>query len=104
MENKGWSKSISIQEKRHEPRIKALKRARLHFEHGSSPAECTIRQLSVDGARIVTDRTLQLDDRVGLYFFTENVTLMAKVEWLEGGTAGLSFDRPVPWLARHISE
>ncbi|NND48838.1 MAG: PilZ domain-containing protein, partial [Rhizobiales bacterium] len=102
--NTGWSNSITVQEKRHEPRLKALKRARLHFDNGVPPAECTIRQLSVDGARVKTDRALQLDDHVGLYFFTENATLMAKVAWLEGGIVGLAFDRPVPWLARHIQE
>lgn len=63
-----------------------------------------MRQLSADGARIESDRVLEINDHVGVYFFTENVTLMAKVVWLNGGTAGLSFDRPVPWLAWHVSE
>lgn len=97
----GWSNSITEQEKRHEPRLRALKAARIQFENGSPPAHCTIRQLSVDGARIETGHVLQIDDQIGLYFMTENITIAARVVWKSDSIVGLAFDRPVPWLAAH---
>ncbi|NND49418.1 MAG: PilZ domain-containing protein [Rhizobiales bacterium] len=97
----GWSSSITEQEQRHEPRLRALKSARIQFENGSPPAHCTIRQLSVDGARIETDHVFRIDDHVGLYFMTENITIVARVVWQSDRIAGLAFDRPVPWLAAH---
>ena len=79
-------------DQRNAQRLRALKTARVQFEDNKPPADCLVRSLSPEGARIDIDRQLTVGGRVGLYFVTENTTVMARVVWQEGKSAGLEFD------------
>jgi len=90
-------KSIAIDgeifaERRGEARRRVLKGARLEFNNGFSAMECTVRNQSERGARLVMGDTMGVPTRFELAITGDAQTRAANVRWRTGEAVGIAFD------------
>ena len=78
-------------EKRDSPRTRALKSGRIMFNHGSSSIDCTIRNLSANGAKLLVENALGLPDEF-LLMCADDRNYKCTVRWRKLNEMGVSFD------------
>ena len=79
--------------KRRDPRQRALIGARIIFNQGSSTLDCVIRDLSEDGARLSMSDALTPPDEFDLFIPQKKATYRARVAWRRKEGLGVSFSR-----------
>lgn len=78
------------EEKRRAPRLKAFKAGRIVFNHGGSTIDCTIRNLSDTGAKLVLEQALLAPDQFQLQF-QDGLLRSCTVRWRKLTEIGVSF-------------
>jgi hypothetical protein len=78
-------------ERRSEPRPRALKAARLIFNHRSSVMSCTVRNLSSKGAKLIVDSQVGLPNTFELVFEAGGEPRLCQVIWRREGEIGVTF-------------
>ena len=87
------------EERRHTQRRTVRKRARIQLDGIPGGLDCTIRNLSADGAKLELSGEHKLDKQVVVYFPTENIRIDASVIWQRDNHAGVAFARRLAWIA-----
>ena len=72
-------------------RQRVLKDGKIVFNSNSSVINCTIRDISETGARIICDNPGGVPDECRLVTLSDNVIRDAKVMWRRGDKVGLRF-------------
>ena len=80
--------------KRSEPRQRCLLRGKVIFAQGRYQVDCTVRDLTLRGARIRLAGQVQIPDTFYLLLTGENITLPAEVRWRRELEFGLRFTGP----------
>lgn len=83
-----------MSERRKSSRQKSFLRGVVYFNMRRSVADCLIRDISEDGARLIFSDTISLPDIVELYIPQKEQTLRALVQWRHGRELGVTFDDP----------
>ena len=79
-----------MDERRKSARIRALKGARLFFNEGSSSRDCTIRNLSAGGAKMILETSLGIPDEFVL-LFEDGARRRCRVRWRQLTELGVEF-------------
>ncbi|MGZ5842045.1 MAG: PilZ domain-containing protein [Xanthobacteraceae bacterium] len=83
-----------MNERRASRRQKSFLRGVVYFDKRRSETACLVRDLSVDGARIVLSQTITIPDVIELQIPQREQTLSARVQWRRADEVGLSFSKP----------
>ncbi len=83
--------TAGISERRSVRRKHALKGARIVFNRGSSSFNCTIRDLSDGGAKLVVDAVLDIPDAFDLRFNDGSPPRHCSTQWISGKSIGVRF-------------
>lgn len=87
-------KGLDMIELRKSPRIKAFKGARIVYGNGSTTRDCMVRNISVEGAKIVAEITAGIPDEFSL-LFEDGSRRRCAVRWRKANELGVEFlDRP----------
>ncbi len=78
-------------ERRRAIRQKSFLRGCVYFNKRRSAADCLVRDISHEGARIIFSDTVNVPDLVELYIPQKEQTLRARVQWRHGHEIGLAF-------------
>jgi PilZ domain len=78
-------------ERRRSIRLKSFLRGCVYFNNGQSSADCFVRDISHDGARIIFSDNLSIPDSVQLHIPDKRRTICARVKWRRGNEIGLAF-------------
>jgi PilZ domain len=82
---------MSEAESRVTKRQRVLKSAKVIFNHNQSVLDCTVRDISVTGARLVMANADLLPDTIRFLLTQENVIRDANVVWRRGQLVGIHF-------------
>ena len=82
-----------VGEKRRETRYPVIKRAQIVFQN--SVIDCTVLDVSPNGARVHTDAVGIIPEQV-VFQFKGGAAFFARRRWSRGMEASFIFDRPVP--------
>ena len=85
--------AAGISERRSVRRKHALKGARIVFNHGSSSINCTIRDLSDGGAKLIVDSAADIPDAFDLRFDDGSPSRHCSTQWISGNSIGVRFAR-----------
>ena len=85
--------SAAQSERRHRRRKRVLLGGVVCDVYGETAIDCTIRGLSAGGAQVQLAETIQLDREICLVDTWKDWAYLAKVAWIKGDRAGLSFVR-----------
>jgi len=80
-----------MEERRQVPRHKSLLRGRVYFNNRNSTAECLVRDISAQGARLIFADEVLMPDVMELYIPAKEQTLHAQVVWRNANEAGVAF-------------
>lgn len=83
-----------MDERRQVPRRRVLKEGKIVFADGLRVIDCTIRNMSPVGARLLISSTLGIPDTFLLYEKTAQMLHQAKVIWRHADAIGIKFDGP----------
>jgi PilZ domain len=72
-------------------RQRVLKSAKVIFNHNQSVIDCTVRDMSVTGARLITPNADLLPDQIRFLLVMENLIRDANVVWRRGELVGIHF-------------
>ena len=87
------SASENAQERRRSPRNRTFVGGQLIFNQRRSTLDCTVRNLSEDGALVRVSQTVALPDIVELYLPAKRESHMARIRWRDQEHSGLEFLR-----------
>ena len=76
---------------RHVRRTRALKAAKIVFNHSSSVVDCTVRDLSAGGALLLVTSPLGIPDTFDLVFEADQSSRPARVMWRKESRLGVQF-------------
>ena len=76
---------------RHAPRHRVLKTAKIYRMNGAHAVDCTVRDLSETGARVVCKDQLALPNELRFVMPNDGFMHIAKVVWRRGDLAGIHF-------------
>jgi hypothetical protein len=80
-----------ISERRQVARQRALLRGKLLFNHGLNVADCTIRDISERGARLVFSEAIATPDELELHIPQKGQTIKVRIAWRRAQEAGVVF-------------
>jgi PilZ domain len=80
-----------MDERRHIPRTRTLKSARIVFNHSSSVIDCTVRNLTNIGACLHVPDSLGVPESFDLMFDSAHVRRHCRVIWRTDTKLGVSF-------------
>ncbi|MBN8995212.1 MAG: PilZ domain-containing protein [Rhizobiales bacterium] len=83
-----------MEERRRSPRHRALKGARIVFNHGASSLSCLVRNLAEGGARLEVESSLGVPNRFLLYFDDGDPSRTCEVRWRTQRAIGVAFAGP----------
>jgi hypothetical protein len=83
-----------MSERRRSARKRSFLRGCIYFNKRRSVADCLIRDISDEGARIIFSDTINIPDIVELYIPQKEQTRRAHVQWRHGGELGITFGEP----------
>lgn len=83
-----------MDEKRKTPRRRVLKEGKIVFADGMRVFDCTIRDMSEDGARLLIANTVGLPDSFQLYEKSSGMLYPARVAWRQPNSIGVAFTGP----------
>ena len=78
-------------ERRHRSRARSLLSGRLFLADKGSTADCVVRNLSDEGARVRVSAAIRVTQEVGLLMIRDGVYFDAELAWRSGDEAGLTF-------------
>lgn len=84
----------AIVERRRSPRRRVLKRGKALLHDQKSLLDCTIRDQSEHGARLLMDHAIMLPHRFQLVNVTDGVTREVRIVWRHGGQVGVEYLSP----------
>ena len=84
--------SDQTREQRRVPRQRAFLRGKLYFNNRLNVVDCTIRDISAHGARLIYSDAVTTPDELELYIPQKEQTLTVRVVWRRGQEVGVSFD------------
>lgn len=79
-----------MNENRVAPRLRALKAARIILPGGHSTFDCTVRNLSATGAKLIMETTIAVPERFTLRF-EDGTEKVCEVAWRKTAELGVSF-------------
>jgi hypothetical protein len=79
-----------IADRRRAPRLRSLLSGTLAFDDHNSTMDCTVRNISAWGARVVLADAFRIPDEFNLVVPHHNQTHRATVVWRKGDSAGLA--------------
>jgi len=82
-------------ERRRSTRQKSFLRGCVYFNNGRSSADCLVRDISHEGARIIFSDHVSIPDVVQLHIPDKRQTKRALVKWRRGNELGLAFSQAV---------
>jgi hypothetical protein len=82
-----------LDEKRSSPRAKALREAQI-YTSGSTIIDCTVKNMTRNGARVEFAAFTQLPSDFRIHFKNTGETRPAEVAWQRGLVAGIRFTDP----------
>jgi len=85
----------NISERRTAPRQKAFLRGKLYYGNRLNVADCLIRDMSDQGARVIVSDALALPDELELHVLQKDQNCLVRVVWRRGQEMGLAFVRAV---------
>jgi hypothetical protein len=80
-----------MSERRRAARKKSFLRGCIYFNKRRSVADCLIRDISEEGAKIIFSDTISIPDVIELYIPQKEQTLRAQVQWRHGNELGVTF-------------
>lgn len=80
-------------QRRKHQRIRVLKGARLQFKNKLVSLDCTMRDISVGGARLRLNGPTGLPDRFDIFMNGTGDKFPARLVWRRGNEIGVSFDK-----------
>jgi hypothetical protein len=80
-------------ERRTAARLRSLLRGRIVFNNGNSTLDCTVREISSDGARLEVSEAVTIPDRFDLFIPQKNQTSHAVIVWRRENSIGVTFER-----------
>ncbi len=78
-------------ERRRQPRTRTLKAARILLNHHQSSIDCTIRNLSLSGARLEVASSLGIPERFDLIFNADQSIRPCRMVWHKEKQLGVEF-------------
>jgi hypothetical protein len=81
-----------MNDKRKITRRRVLKVGKIVFADGMRVIDCTIRDLSKDGARLLIGSTIGVPDNFFLYEQSTGMLYPASIVWRQPKTLGIKFD------------
>ena len=81
----------TLADKRGVARVRALLAAKILIGDGRMSADCMVRNLSTDGARVRISRTVPLPQTLGLLLIKDGLLFDAALAWRKDDEAGLTF-------------
>lgn len=82
-----------MSENRAAPRLRSLKAARIILPGGYSTFDCTVRNLSATGAKLIMETTIAVPERFILRF-EDGSERACEVAWRKTGELGVAFSDP----------
>lgn len=91
-------------EARRAERVRSFLRARIAFNNGSTTIECTIKNISANGAKIEIGNTMSIPETFDLEIPQKGRTHRARLSWRNDTAIGVEFigDEPVHVERREI--
>ena len=83
-------------ERRISRRLKSFLRGFVYFDKRRGTMSCLVRDLSVEGARIIFSEAVTIPDMINLHIPQKSQTLRARVTWRRGDEIGLGFSAANP--------
>ena len=80
-------------ERRAAARLRSLLRGRIVFNNGNSTLDCTVREISSDGARLEVSEVVTIPDRFDLFIPQKGETSHAVIVWRRENSIGVTFER-----------
>ena len=88
-----------VAERRPNPRSRVLLSGIVTYGDGAYSFDCSFRNLSATGARVVMGKNLQFPSQFFLINVRDRVAYDCKVIWNKGGEVGVAFKATVPLSA-----
>ncbi|CAN1721676.1 PilZ domain-containing protein [Hyphomicrobium sp. 1Nfss2.1] len=83
-----------MEEKRKVPRRRVLKEGKIIFADGLRLLDCTIRDMSANGAKLLIANTVGLPDTFYLYEKSSGMIYPAAIAWRQPNSIGVEFKGP----------
>jgi len=83
-----------MDDKRKSPRRRVLKEGKIVFADAMRVIDCTIRDMSPEGARLLIANTVGLPDTFTLYEKSTGMLYPASVVWRQSNALGIRFGGP----------
>jgi len=83
-----------MDDKRKTPRRRVLKEGKIVYADGLRVIDCTIRDMSENGARLLIANTLGLPDTFQLYEKSSGLLYPASITWRQTNAIGVHFVGP----------
>jgi hypothetical protein len=83
-------------EPRNSRRLKSFLRGFVYFDKRRGAMSCLVRDLSVEGARVIFSEAVTIPDMINLHIPQKNQTMRARVTWRRGDEIGLGFSAADP--------
>jgi hypothetical protein len=83
-----------MDERRKAARQKSLLRGRVRCNDGRSTADCVIRDIAPDGARLIFSDAINVPDVMEIEIPQKGQTVRAHARWRRGPEIGVTFIRP----------
>jgi hypothetical protein len=80
-----------MSEQRRSVRQKTFLRGCIHFDGGRKSADCVVRDMTVDGARLTLSDPTSVPDEVKLDVPQKKIMVDARVQWRRGVALGVAF-------------
>jgi len=80
-----------MDDKRKEPRRRVLKEGKIVFADGLRVLDCTIRDMSTGGAKLLIASTVGLPDTFHLYEKSSGLLYPASITWRQANSLGIQF-------------
>lgn len=80
-----------MEEKRKIPRRRVLKEGKIVYADGLRVLDCTIRDMSTSGARLLISSTVGLPDTFQLYEKSSGLLYPARIAWRQTNSLGVEF-------------
>lgn len=85
-----------MSERRRSVRQKTFLRGSITFDGGRMSADCIIRDMTAEGARLILSDVINIPDVVRLDIPLKSMTVNARVKWRRGAALGVTFLESIP--------
>ncbi|MCQ2004994.1 PilZ domain-containing protein [Rhizobium sp. NRK18] len=83
--------SANTEDRRSEHRMRSLKAGRIVFNHEYSTINCTVRNMSAKGAKLLVENAMQLPETFELVF-SDDTRHSCEIKWRKLKEVGVSFN------------